>query len=340
MYHRARPFNIWGRSRVVRSRILVIHHTADTHAEQANIIESSHAARGYDESNLGSHIAYHFLIGKDGTIKQNRNLSERSGHTLNSVINLESIAIVVAGNFQKEKPTPQQLASLRSLVMRLDSIYHFDRIIPHADASPTACPGAEILVALKDLWRALNVDIGVEVWYITRYYTPVRGQNSYFRSVTSTAQMLENAIEFKVVRFEKGHYVHYNETPAMTFTAAMGKTKEEAIAFIDKNSMTKYLIKREVEYQMDFKVNCSVDCFVTADGYRLQPQDAFKVLACPPEIAFGTKIDIEGIGTFVCHDRGGAIKEKRLDVWAGSGDEALAALKNYPGGYLTVKIHK
>lgn len=185
------------------------------------------------------------------------------------MINLESIAIVVAGNFQEEEPTPQQLASLRSLVMRLDAIYSFDRIIPHRDASPTACPGEKLISALKDLWRG---DYG-SIWYITRYYTPVPGQPKYFRD----------------------------------------------------------------SYEADYQVNCSGDCFNTSDNTNLHEATPFTVAACPPEMPFGTKLEIEGIGVVTCHDRGGAIKEKRIDVWAGVGVEALAALKRYPGQYLLVK---
>lgn len=220
---------------------------------------------------MDSHIAYHFLIGKDGTVKQNRSLSERTGHTRNQPINLESIAIVLAGNFDIEEPNRGQLIAIRSLVKRLDSIYHFEKIIGHRDASPTACPGKHLDQALKDIWRE---PVKTEVWSITRYYTPVPGQIRYYR-----------------------------------------KTYEE-----------------------DFKVNCSGDCFVTASGYRLKPEDSFKIAACPPEIPFGTKVDIQGIGIVRCEDRGGAIKSKRLDVWSGVGMPALQRMKEMPGGFLQVRF--
>lgn len=38
-------------------------------------------------------------------------------------------------------------------------------------------------------------------------------------------------------------------------------------------------------------------------------------LACPPSLAFGTKIEIEGYGVRVCQDRGGDIVEGRLDIY-------------------------
>lgn len=90
----------------------------------------------------------------------------------------------------------------------------------------------------------------------------------------------------------------------------------------------------------DFYVNCSGDCLVTANGYRLAEKDEYKVVACPSTIKFGTHLHIDGIGEVVCHDRGGAIKGKRLDVWAGIGDRGLDNIYARPetSGYHEVSI--
>ena len=49
------------------------------------------------------------------------------------------------------------------------------------------------------------------------------------------------------------------------------------------------------------------------------------MLACPPNIALGTKLRLVyewgGEKIAICHDRGGAIKGNRLDMWSGIGDE-------------------
>ncbi len=229
---------------------------------------------------MDSHICYHFLVGKDGTVKQNRSLYERNGCTRNTVANAEAIQIVLAGNFEVEEPTEQQLASLRFLVKRLDATFHFKEIIPHRDASPSACPGKHLYAALSDLWRE---PVKSEVWYITRYYSPVEGQKRYFH----------------------GSYIK------------------------------------------DVEINCGLtpeglpsDCVTTADGHKLEAHQAFKIAACPPTMPFGTRLDIEGIGIVTCHDRGGAIKEKRLDIWAGFGMDALSRLSKMPGGYLRVTVLK
>ncbi len=62
-----------------------------------------------------------------------------------------------------------------------------------------------------------------------------------------------------------------------------------------------------------------------ADGTPVFPG----MLAAPPTYAFGTKVTLNGLGTFTVHDRGGAIQElpdgvHRLDIWAGYGEEGLA----------------
>ena len=62
-----------------------------------------------------------------------------------------------------------------------------------------------------------------------------------------------------------------------------------------------------------------------ADGTGVYPG----MLAAPPTVAFGTRIDLPGLGIMTVHDRGGAIQTQadgsmRLDVWAGHGEEGLA----------------
>ncbi len=64
---------------------------------------------------------------------------------------------------------------------------------------------------------------------------------------------------------------------------------------------------------------CSGNPFITASGARVHKG----TMACPPEYPFGTKIEIEGMGTYVCEDRGGAIKGNHFDMWFESRGEAL-----------------
>ncbi len=65
---------------------------------------------------------------------------------------------------------------------------------------------------------------------------------------------------------------------------------------------------------------CSGNPFITASGTHVHQG----TMACPPQYPFGTKITIKDVGTFICEDRGGAIKGNHFDVWFTSRSKALA----------------
>lgn len=48
-----------------------------------------------------------------------------------------------------------------------------------------------------------------------------------------------------------------------------------------------------------------------------------RTAACPSSLAFGTRINIEGVGVRTCEDTGSAIRGKRLDVYVESVSEAI-----------------
>ena len=60
---------------------------------------------------------------------------------------------------------------------------------------------------------------------------------------------------------------------------------------------------------------------VTASGHVITPGDRF--VAAPPEYAFETIFDIPGYGFVECLDRGGAIKNNKIDVYLDTHEEAL-----------------
>jgi 3D (Asp-Asp-Asp) domain-containing protein len=59
---------------------------------------------------------------------------------------------------------------------------------------------------------------------------------------------------------------------------------------------------------------------ITASG---EPVQEGITVACPPSMAFGTRLEIEGLGERVCTDRGGAITEGRLDLYMTELQDAL-----------------
>jgi len=306
--------------------ILVVHHTAEDGDNQHSKINSSHKNRGYEESVYGIHIAYHFLVETSGEVIPNRATYERTGTTRNSEVNNHAIAIVFSGNFQVEQPTPEQLQAARDLIKNLDSIYNFDEIIPHRWASPTACPGDNIMTALDDMWRTTHT---WEIWDVTRYYTPVRGQERYFRSVKDSVF---------IATAKKWDYITNSGSQIMFNDEIIGDSLEEADQWFHDRPAIRDSLRRDLEYEEDFVVNCWGNCLSTASSYILKPEDAFKVAACPPEIPFGTKVEVEGIGVLSCRDHGSAIQNRRIDIWAGQSTQALDNLRKYPGGYLRLRF--
>lgn len=80
-----------------------------------------------------------------------------------------------------------------------------------------------------------------------------------------------------------------------------------------------------------------------ADGTQVYPG----MVAAPKSYAFGTKLNIPGIGTVAVHDRGGAIVTNsgangvydRLDIWMGWGDEGLKRALNWGKRNVDVTVY-
>lgn len=60
---------------------------------------------------------------------------------------------------------------------------------------------------------------------------------------------------------------------------------------------------------------------VTASGTKAT---VGRTIAAPSSYSFGTKIELEGLGTYIVEDRGGAIQGNKIDVYFASHSEALA----------------
>jgi 3D (Asp-Asp-Asp) domain-containing protein len=60
---------------------------------------------------------------------------------------------------------------------------------------------------------------------------------------------------------------------------------------------------------------------ITASGLKVMEN---RTLACPPQFPLGAKVRIDGMGTYVCEDRGGAIKGNHFDIYMQTKKEAFA----------------
>jgi 3D (Asp-Asp-Asp) domain-containing protein len=66
---------------------------------------------------------------------------------------------------------------------------------------------------------------------------------------------------------------------------------------------------------------CGKSDGITASGLKVKEK---QTIACPPQFPFGAKIKIEGYGTYVCEDRGGAIKGNKIDIYVETKKEAFS----------------
>ena len=133
-------------------RGIVIHHSATTTGGAA-AFDKMHRAKGWDE------LGYDFVIG-NGSDTGNGQIEVGSRWTKQKIgahakssdnrYNEYYIGICLVGNFDVERPTPQQMAAVDKLVAYLMVTYHVrpDEIIGHNDTKQTDCPGKLLNVAI------------------------------------------------------------------------------------------------------------------------------------------------------------------------------------------------
>lgn len=147
-------------------------------------------------------MAYHVLIGSTGKVVYNRALSERTEHTKNKVVANASIAIVLTGDFTNGMPSEAQMKRLQIEIDNLNSMFNFEAILPHAHASPSGCAGNKLNAWLIERYgdhsylleeykrrHAAPTELNPQpvnnpepkTFLLSRYYTPVEGQDEYYR---------------------------------------------------------------------------------------------------------------------------------------------------------------
>ena len=131
---------------------IVIHHSASPTGSAA-IFDREHKAKGWDG------VGYHFVIG-NGTNSGNGQVEVTArwpiqkwgahAKTPDNRFNDYGIGICLVGNFEIERPTAAQMASLEKLVAFLMQRYNIppERVLRHKDTKSTECPG-----------RNLNIDL-------------------------------------------------------------------------------------------------------------------------------------------------------------------------------------
>lgn len=133
---------------------IVIHHVGVPSGDMsAEAIHKAHLAKGW------AGIGYHYVIRKDGTIERGRPLAAVGAHAQGH--NYDTIGINVTGNFDTERPTPEQIDSLERLLTFICRIYDIEAgvttIEGHRDVNATDCPGDNLYRLLPQIRRDVKV---------------------------------------------------------------------------------------------------------------------------------------------------------------------------------------
>ena len=136
-------------------KYLIIHQTA-TLKNQTSFekIKKLHLKQG-----MGN-IAYHYFIEANGRLRKGRNETTAGTHTKASGMNLKSLGIGLAGNFNLEEPSNNQLESLEKLLRYLITKYNIEigNVLGHREVwnSATECPGDSLNEWLVDFREKLK----------------------------------------------------------------------------------------------------------------------------------------------------------------------------------------
>ena len=139
---------------MINPEYLITHHGADsrllTLAEMQRIYQDTHYVNLYQRYNQprsgGEYpdIAYHILVGTDGWVYA-RDLDIEGYHASNYPVNINSVAICISGNYDRDQLTPQMEIYYREAVAdvrkKLPSLKYVNG---HRAYSSKSCPGGTI----------------------------------------------------------------------------------------------------------------------------------------------------------------------------------------------------
>jgi 3D (Asp-Asp-Asp) domain-containing protein len=148
------------------------------------------------------------------------------------------------------------------------------------------------------------------------------------RSMAASAQgSNETKINFKIednIKIEQGVLVAVNNNQLPPFNFAGFETVKTPREKQIEKMLEKYAKKIEGASYPEGKFTLNASAYtaaadecgkndgITASGLKVKESET---IACPPQFPLGTKIKIYGLGTYMCQDRGGAIKGNHVDIY-------------------------
>jgi len=140
-------------------KTLVVHHSViDEGEDLATLIEIQNLHRNERE---WADVAYHFFIGKGGTVYEGRIIEARGTHV--GGYNTGSLGICLLGNYMEESPNAEQIIALREMTTWLKLRLQLTHVAGHRDFnSVTVCPGDNLASKLTDLATATGLTFGTD----------------------------------------------------------------------------------------------------------------------------------------------------------------------------------
>ena len=133
--------------------LIVVHCTGTEEGQDVTV----QAIRNYHVNHNGwRDIGYHYVIYRDGSLHEGRDVNISGGHARG--YNSNSIGIVYVGGCpkghldqSKDTRTPAQKATLLRLLKDMRRMYPAAKIVGHRDLNKTSCPGFDAKSEYKDL---------------------------------------------------------------------------------------------------------------------------------------------------------------------------------------------
>ncbi len=150
---------------------IFLHHTAvsrDKNSRQLVATNNYHRTKNWgtvaspaycQKSSLGYFVQYHYFIEPSGELTQTALDKELRWHVGN--YNTTSLGCCLTGNFDIERPTPEQAKQLRALLLELRKKYPEAKIRYHREVAPKSCPGKLI----ADDWAVSLLNPNFEYMY-------------------------------------------------------------------------------------------------------------------------------------------------------------------------------
>lgn len=175
------PRNAWTRQGIARPREcydmngvrrITVHHSAMDNSSlrsQADAAAHLESIRSTHVRNGWADIGYHYAIDPQGRVWECRPSWKQGAHVKDQ--NENNLGIMLMGNFEHQRPTPQSLDSLQRLLVTQMRTHRvpISRVYTHREIGRSACPGRSLqgnMVAMRSRGGMLAQAVADAPWLL------------------------------------------------------------------------------------------------------------------------------------------------------------------------------